>query len=695
MPTEAEARLRVLRDQVNFHGYRYYVLDNPLISDAEYDQLFQELLAIEQQHPELITPDSPSQRVGGEPLAGFDSVEHNLPMLSLDNAFDADRVKRFEEGLQRFLKSTEPLSYVAEPKLDGLAVELVYRQGVLQLGSTRGDGRTGENITENLKTIPAIPLKLREEAPGTVAPLLEVRGEVFIDNAGFRLLNEQRAAGGDTLFANPRNAAAGSLRQLDPKITASRPLDFFVYGVSDPGQAPAACQADLLAWLGRLGFKVNPFLKSCDNLEAVIGHYEQLLAIRHQLPYEIDGMVVKVDSFALQRRLGNTARSPRWAIAWKFPATQVTTRLQGVEFQVGRTGVITPVAVLESVAIGGVSVSRATLHNEDMINGKDLRLGDLVVVQRAGDVIPEVVKPVVEARTGVETPIRMPDNCPVCREKLVRQTNRDNKREAATRCENDRCPAQRLRRLIHFTSKAGLDIEGVGKKVMEQLYAEKLVSDIPDIFMLAEADLEKLEGWGALSAANAIAAIAARKQVPLARLIAALGIRHVGEEIAQLLEEHFQGSLAALMAATREELLDIEGVGEQIAESIARYFQEKEVREMLARLQAGGVSVQPLPAGSASLPLAGKVFLFTGSLESFSRNEAKARVKELGGQVASSLNSRVNILVAGEKPGSKKAKANELGIKIISEAEFRELLAGDARNTDPEQLTVFSLLPGK
>ena len=513
-------RLTKLRELINDHAHRYYMLDDPLIADVEYDRLFQELLDLEGEHPELVTPDSPSQRVGGQPLSEFQQVEHTFPMLSLDNIIpdekkgSQEKLADFEERLQRFLKSAEAINYFVEPKLDGLAVEIVYRDGVMVLGSTRGDGRFGEDITVNLKTVPAIPLRLLSKNNNNQPDLLEVRGEVFISIGGFQALNEQRLAAGENLFANPRNAAAGSLRQLDSRITAQRPLDFFVYGISDPASIPVDNQADILGYLEQLGFKINPLAKSCASIGEVADQFDYLNTIRHDLDYEIDGMVVKVNSLALQRRLGATARSPRWAVAWKFPASQVTTRLNAVEFQVGRTGVVTPIAILEPVSVGGAMVSRATLHNEDNIKNKDLRIHDAVLIQRAGDVIPEVVKAIAEQRTGREEMIRMPEKCPACSRILVREKkkNKDEK-EAATRCPNSsQCPAQRLRKLIHFTSKAGMDIEGLGKKIVEQLVTEGLLTDIPDIYDLQEEELAVLDGWGELSARNAVTAIAKSKE---------------------------------------------------------------------------------------------------------------------------------------------------------------------------------------
>ena len=685
----AKARLAELRQQLDHHNYRYYVLDDPEIADSEYDRLFRELEELEASYPELVTPDSPSRRVGATGLAPFAPVRHSLPMLSLENAFDEGELADFEARLRRFLNLEEAITYQAEPKLDGLAVELVYEKGFFTMGSTRGDGLTGENITANLRTIADIPDRLPATAPqaeGEMEKLgsdphfsanlaiparLEVRGEVCLTVAGFKALNRQRAATGEPLFANPRNAAAGSLRQLDPKITAGRPLEFFAYGVSDAGQLPVSSQQDLLNELARLGFKTIPHGRLCADLAAVLAHFRYLGELRHSLPYEIDGMVVKVNDLALQRRLGAKARSPRWAVAAKFPAVQASSRLLAVEFQVGRTGAVTPVALLEPVAVGGVMVSRATLHNEDEIRRKDLRIGDTVLVQRAGEVIPEVVKPVPEKRSGAEQEIRLPSHCPECGSELRRREG-----EAVLRCPNSReCPAQRLRALIHFTGKAGLDIEGLGKKVMEQLVSAELVRDLPDIFRLRAEELAGLPGWGEKSAANAVAAIAGRRRVELARLLGALGIRHVGEVTAQLLAARFP-SLAELLAAGEQDFLELEGIGPQAAAALAAYFAAPENRALLEQLQELGLTIIPpaAPVGGRQ-PLSGEVFLFTGTLQKFSRNEAKARVKELGGQVATTLNRKVTRLVCGESPGSKLAKARELGIAVLDEGRFQQLLA--------------------
>jgi len=662
-------RLQALRQELNFHAHRYYVLDDPILADAEYDRLFQELVALEQQHPELITPDSPSRRVGGAVLAQFATVPHTVPMLSLENAFAAEELVDFEERLFRFLQSRTPIAYMIEPKLDGLAVELVYEEGLFILGSTRGDGLVGEEITQNLKTIQTIPLRLLSRN-GTVVPRrLEVRGEVFIGLADFKRLNEERSRAGESLFANPRNAAAGSLRQLDPKITATRPLDFFVYGVSDPTALPCNNQHELLQHLGSLGFKVNPLVHLCKSIAEVIDRFAELQNQRQALAYDIDGMVVKVNDFALQERLGAKARSPRWAIAAKFPASQATTRLVAVEFGVGRTGAITPVAILEPVQVGGVMVHRATLHNEDELRRKGLMLGDTVLVQRAGDVIPEVVKPVIENRTGREYPIVIPTTCPECGFALVRAGQ-----EAITRCLNPDCPAQRVRGLIHFTGKGGMDIEGLGKKAVQQLVGQGLIQDIPDIYRLQAETLAALDGWGDKSAENALRAIEASKTPALAKFLAALGIRHVGEVTAQLLARHFT-SLARLVSAGEEDFLEIEGIGEQVATSLVDYFQDPAVREMLAGLAALGVRVQEENRDAeGSGALAGSVFLFTGALARLSRHEAKARIKELGGQVASGISRKVTHVVLGESPGSKLAKARELGLTVVTEDEFLRLI---------------------
>jgi len=658
-------------------------LDDPLIADSVYDQFFQELLRLEELHPDLVTPDSPTQRVGGKPLSEFHTVSHTHPMLSLENAFNETELHEFEERLQRFLKTNQPLSHMAEPKLDGLAVELVYKKGLLSVGSTRGDGRTGEEITQNLKTIRSIPLRLETPKNIPTPELLEVRGEAYLTLEGFTALNEQRLAADEPIFANPRNAAAGSLRQLDSKITARRPLDFFAYGISDTGQIPCSSQEELLDYLDKLGFSINPLTKFCGDISMVIEHFSHLQNIRQTLPYDIDGMVVKVNSFELQNRLGSKARSPRWAIAAKFAATQATTILQDVEFQRGRTGAITPVAILEPVNVGGVVVSRATLHNSGEINRKGLMLGDQVLIQRAGDVIPEIVKPVVEQRDGSQKDIQMPENCPICQHRLILPEN-----EAITRCPNSHCPAQRMRLLIHFTSKAGMDIDGLGKKAMEQLFNEKIIQDIPDIYGLKVTDLVLLDGWAEKSARNAIDAILASREITLARLLSALGIRYVGEEGAGLLDEHYSGSLKNLMRADEEELLEIEGIGPQTAQSIKFYFNHPENYHMVKQLK-DYLTIASSKKSPEKSPFAGFVFLFTGSLDGMSRDEAKVRAKERGGKVASQISQKVTHVVVGEKPGSKLKKARELGLKRLNEKDFAELLMANDDIKKSPQLSMF------
>jgi DNA ligase (NAD+) len=665
---QEKARLEELRRLIRYHDHRYYVLDDPVISDGEYDQLFRELLILETRHPELADIDSPSHHIGGAVAEGFTAVRHVHPMLSLDNIFSIAEFQSFQEKLQRFLRTNQPLRLMTEPKVDGLAVELVYRQGVLHTGSTRGDGLVGENITAQLKTVKAIPLRLQDDHDCTIPDELYVRGEVFLSKQGFHRLNQLRHQQGESLFANPRNAAAGSLRQLDPKITSRRPLDFFVYGVANPEVLPAEGQEALFTVLTRFGFPVSPLVKGCALPAEVEQQYQQMLAIRHTLDYEVDGLVVKVDAFALQRRLGYTSRAPRWAVAWKFPATQATTIIKAVDFQVGRTGVVTPVALLAPVEINGVVVKRATLHNQDEMVRKDLRLGDSVLVQRAGDVIPEVIKVLPELRNGDEQPIEFPASCPECGHPLVRIQG-----EAATRCVNDHCRAQQRQRLIYFAGKKGLDLDGLGRKNIEQLVHSGLVGDIADFFFLNAGQLASLEGWGEKSAGNVLAAIEERKRIPMARFLGALGIRHVGEVTAGVLAEHFS-SLQELMEADEEQFRRIDGIGEQVAVSLTMFFQDPHVRRMIERLQEGGLTVLPSDKKQEQ-PLNGRVFLFTGALQAMSREEAKRLVKAQGGQVAATVSERVTDVVVGEKAGGKIKKARELQLPLLSEMDFLQLVS--------------------
>jgi DNA ligase (NAD+) len=670
VPAEVAARLKELREQIHYHNYRYYVLDSPVISDAEFDRLMNELLALEEKYPELVTPDSPSQRVGAPPLEKFETVRHRQPMLSLEDAFSEAEAREFEARLQRFLRTTEAFDYVVEPKMDGCAVELVYEQGRFTVGSTRGDGYRGENVTQNLRTIHTIPLQVlqdREPAP----ELLEVRGEVYMDLEEFRKLNQERLAQGDPPFANPRNAAAGSLRQLDPNITAARPLKIYCYGVGEVSGRTFLSHWECLEALKAWGFRVNPRIEKCRGIEAAIAYHHRIEHQRYGLPYEIDGIVIKVDSLTLQERLGTKTRSPRWALAYKFAPTQATTRVLDIVVNVGRTGAVTPMAVMEPVAVGGVTVSRATLHNEDEVARKDVRIGDWVLVQRAGDVIPEVVMPIIEKRTGAEKPFQMPRTCPVCGTSLVRPPG-----EAVTRCPNPDCLGQLHRGIMHFASKTAMDIDGLGEKIIAQLIAVGLVQDVSDLYRLSESDLIPLERFAEKSAQNLVAAIQGSRRVSLARFIYALGIRYVGEATAQLLAQHFH-SLEALMAADEAELLQVEGIGPQVAGSLREYFQNPRTRELIRKLKAAGVEVLPAEAPPAA-PLAGKTFVFTGGLAHFSREEAKNLVTARGGKVSSSVSAKTDYVVVGDEPGSKYARAVELGVTLLNEAAFEELIRRSA-----------------
>ncbi|MGA7564291.1 MAG: NAD-dependent DNA ligase LigA [Desulfobaccales bacterium] len=666
IPQEAVDRVRELREQINYHNYRYYVLDDPVISDAEFDRLLRELAELEERYPRLLTPDSPSQRVGAAPLEKFETVRHRLPMISLENAFSEGEVREFEERLHRFLRSEGPLQYVMEPKVDGCAIELVYEQGRFRVGSTRGDGVRGENVTQNLKTIHTILLQmLTREEP---APeLLEVRGEVYMDLDEFKKLNEQRLSQGEPAFANPRNAAAGSLRQLDPGITASRPLKIFCYGVGEVQGRSFASHWEVLHTLKIWGFRVSGLIERGEGIEAAIAYHHRIEQQRHSLPFEIDGMVIKVDSLALQERLGAKARSPRWALAYKFAATQATTKVVAIEFNVGRTGAVTPMAVMEPVEVGGVTVSRATLHNEDEMAKKDVRVGDTVLIQRAGDVIPEVVKVIEEERPKGAESAKMPERCPACETPLVRPQG-----EKVTRCPNPDCFGARTRAIMHFASKGAMDIDGLGEKIILQLVAAGLVRDVSDLYRLTEGDLIPLQHFGEKSAQNIISAIQASKNRPLWRLINALGIRLVGETQAQILANNFQ-KLEDLMKDSDEHLEEVEKIGPSKAASIREYFDNSRNRELIGKLREAGVEELP-PEAPATGPLEGKTFVFTGGLAQISREEAKAQVTARGGKVSSSVSAKTDYVVVGADPGSKYAKAVELGVATLDELAFAELI---------------------
>ncbi|MHC1610514.1 MAG: NAD-dependent DNA ligase LigA [Candidatus Methanospirareceae archaeon] len=661
-------RIEDLRKKIHYHNYRYYVLDEPEISDAEYDRLFQELVELERAHPELITPDSPTQRVGAEPLEEFGTYEHSIPMLSLNSVTTEDEVREFDERVRRTL-GDEEVEYVVEPKIDGLAMELVYENGVFTVGSTRGDGKRGEDITQNLRTIKTIPLRIFSD-PDESLPLLEVRGEVFMPVSRFKALNAELGKRGEKTFANPRNAAAGSVRQLDPRVTASRPLDFFAYGIGRVEGKEFSTQWEVLEYLRKIGFKVNPLIRRFKDIQDVIRYHEEVNEKRTELDYEIDGMVVKVNSIEQQERLGAVSRSPRWALAYKFPAREEFTRVKDIRVQVGRTGALTPVAVLEPVQIGGVTVSRATLHNEDELRRKDVRIGDTVVVERAGDVIPEVVSVIKSKRTGAEKEFRMPDKCPVCGADVLKEG-------PIVRCIGVSCSAQLKERIKHFASLRALNIEGLGEKVIEQLVDRRMVSDAADLFFLTKEDLMKLERMGEKSAQNILTALEKSKHTTFARLLYALGIRHVGEHTASLLAANFR-DMDALRAASYEELIRIPEIGPEVAKSILLFFEQKETQELLEKLERAGVryetkGVEEGEEEGVGKVLEGKTFVFTGRI-SMPREEAKSIVEGLGGHVASSVSKRTDYVVAGEEPGSKLEKAEKLGVKIIDEEAFREMV---------------------
>jgi len=620
---EAKQKIDQLTDELNDHAYRYYILSDPVISDAEYDRFFIQLKELERAFPELVRPDSPTQRIGSPPLEKFKTVTHTLPMLSLDNAFDEKDVLAFDQRTRKFLEADQPVIYVVEPKLDGVAVELIYEKGIFVQGSTRGDGRTGEDVTENLKTVRSIPLRLREPegVPG-LPSRIEVRGEVFMETARFQALNREREQRGKPLFANPRNASSGALRQLDSKLTASRPLDIFIYGMGEVegGKMPET-QEEALCYFSLLGLKTNPLMKICSSVQSIFIYYRAMLQLREKLPYDIDGVVIKVSRFDLQERLGTLTRSPRWAAAWKFPARQANTRILKIDVQVGRTGALTPVALMAPVDVGGVRVSRATLHNQDEIERKDIREGDWVIIERAGDVIPGVVKVIPSKRTGGEKPFQMPAQCPVCGSKAVQEPG-----EAVSRCIGMSCPAKLKESVKHFASKGAMDIESLGSKLIGRLVDEGLIKGFGDIYRLPRETLAGLERMGEKSADNLLRAIEESKQPTLARFIFALGIRHVGVHIAELLAAAFQ-TFDALRHASDEDLSAIKGIGERIVKSLFDFFSEKRNITASEDLFKAGVVCRPEAGTKKNSPIAGKMFVFTGSLPGMSRTAAGRIVK--------------------------------------------------------------------
>jgi DNA ligase (NAD+) len=660
-------RIETLRKALHRHNYRYYVMDDPEVSDAEYDRLMQELKELEETHPEVASPDSPTTRVGAPPLDKFDTVSHSIPMLSLDNGFKDEDILDFDGRVKRNLKTQSDIQYTAEPKMDGVAVELIYEDGKLTTASTRGDGLVGELITANVKTIRSVPLIMQNNNLYGIPARLEIRGEVFIGHDAFKQLNRERVDQEMPPFANPRNAAAGSLRQLDSKITATRPLEIFFYGVGIVSGFESDSHWDILKSLQAWGFRINPLIRPKISIRETLEYFLELNQMRHQLAYDIDGMVIKVDSIPLQQQLGATTRSPRWAIAYKFQAIQETTVIENIEVQVGRMGTLTPVAHLKPVNVGGVTVSRATLHNEDEIQKKDIRIGDTVLVQRAGDVIPEVVKVTISNRTGDEKKFVMPQSCPVCNTSAVRIEG-----EAAIRCINAACPAQVKERIKHFASKGAFDIDGLGDKLVDQLVEKGLVSSFADLFRLEAETLAALDRMGVKSAENLVQAIESSKDIHFARFLYALGIRHVGEHVAVLLADHF-GDLAQLMNCAEDELKAIEGIGPVVAKSISTFFTQKNNIMGLERILDSGIRIK-FQRAKKSTKLAGKLFALTGSLAGMTRRDAREKIEARGGKVSGSVSRNTDFVVAGESPGSKLTKAQDLGVEVLDEAALLELL---------------------
>lgn len=664
--SEAKEKIARLREEVRQHNYRYYVEDNPTISDREYDELLRQLQELEEKYPEFRTDSSPTQRVGASPADEFESADHREPMLSLSNAFEEKEINEFRDRLWRNLDRKAELTYVAEPKLDGLAIELIYEDGELTEGLTRGDGRTGEVVTRNVKTIRSIPLRLREN-DHKIPSLLEVRGEVYMEKGSFQEMNERRAKEDKDLFANPRNAAAGSLRQLDPSVTAKRPLNAFFYDTGVVEGKEFRTQEELLDYLPKIGLRVNPHTKKCEGIDEAREFYERLEEKRGEIPYEIDGIVIKVNDFDLREELGTKTRSPRWAIAYKFPPERATTRIEDIEVGVGRTGALTPVALLEPVEIKGATISRASLHNQDEIDEKDIRIGDHVIIQRAGDVIPEVIKPITDKRTGEEEKFRLPDNCPVCGEPVKRPEG-----EAIHRCVNISCPARVKESIKHFASKGGADVEGLGEKLVEQLVDEGLVENIADLYRLDHDKIANLERMGDKSAENLLEALEESKEIRFARLIYALGIRHVGEHLAEVLTDNFE-DFEQLKKTSKEELTEINEIGPEVAESIENFFSNEKNLSLLDQLREVGVTYYRESEEKKNL-LDGAKFVFTGRLDDFTRSEAEKAIEDLGGRATSSVSSVTDYLVVGENPGSKYDEARELGTSIIDEEEFKDMI---------------------
>lgn len=659
-----------LRDEIRKHDNLYYNLDSPAISDSDYDRLFRRLLELEQLHPDLVTPMSPTQRVGGQALEKFDQIRHAIPMMSLSNIFEQNELLEFDQRIKKLLGKTHDIEYMVEPKLDGVAIELVYENGILNSASTRGDGETGEDVTLNIRTIRAIPLKLDLIGKYSDISLVDVRGEIFMNRADFDRINRERDEQGLASFANPRNASAGSIRQLDPKVTAQRPLKFAAYGVGRLVGYEPQTHEELLHMLTDLGIPGNlTHSKLCNNIEGVRKRFLELTELRKELPFEIDGAVIKVNSLADQLNLGVKSRSPRWAVAFKFEPIQAQTRIIRIEVGVGRTGVLTPVAIMDPVSVGGVTVSRATLHNQDEIDRKDIREGDTVVIQRAGDVIPEVVKVITELRDPISQAYSLPDECPACGSEAVRLQG-----QAAKRCMNSSCSARIKETLKHFASRNAMDIEGMGARIIDQLVDSGLVKSPADIYSLTVESISSLDRMAEKSATNLIKSIESSKEPTVQKFLFSLGIPLVGEYVARLLVTSF-GSIEAIASRTAEELIGIPGIGPEVAQSVTGFFAEPHNREMIRRLFESGITPTEAagPLTPSDKPLAGKVFVFTGSL-AIPRNEAKAMVEGSGGIVSGSVSRKTDFVVAGDDPGSKIDKARILGVKVLSEEEFRSML---------------------
>lgn len=670
---EIRSRMESLKEEIRLHDYRYYALDEPVIGDAQYDALLRELMELEEAHPDLATPDSPTLRVGFPPLEKFDPFAHAMPMLSLENAMNEGEVLEFHRRVVKLLGDDAPLEYVAEPKMDGLAVEVLYENGKLMGAGTRGDGYVGEDVTPNVRTIRSIPWKLHAPSANSLPLRLAVRGEVFMNRKDFELLNAARSQAGEPPFANPRNAAAGSLRQLDSSITAARPLKAFFYGVGQLEGEALATQWEMLARLRAWGLPVNPRSRLCKSIAEALEHYSLLAARREALPYDIDGVVIKVNRLDWQGKLGEKSRSPRWAIAYKFSPDQVQTRVMDIVVQVGRTGVLTPVAVLEPVAVGGVTVQRATLHNQDEVRRKDVRIGDLATVRRAGDVIPEVVGIVGAERTGQERVFEMPEWCPSCRGEIVRLPE-----ESVHRCLNRNCPAQIKASIRHFAGRGAMNIDGLGQKIVSMLVDEGLMHSVADLYRLRVEDLQTLPGFAEKSARNLVDAIENSKKTRLPEFLFSLGIYHVGSHVAELLADHI-GSLEGIMKAPAEELRQIAGIGEKVASSVRSYFSHPANQVLVDELLRAGVLIDAPKAVAPRLDASGywngKTVVFTGSLGSLTRQEAGARVAALGARVTDSVSRATDVVVVGRDPGSKREKALKLGIPVLNEEEFLARLA--------------------